>query len=321
LCLGIGACGSPGAPPRPEDPAVAARNALPPKPAPRILVAAQTILGARLAPSADATGAPRIDSARQFVNFIHPGALAAWGPDIYVIDTGRGALYRLDTTRQAMVAVAVGGVNQTTRIRVGADGSIYVLKPESRVIQRFSRAGQRLNEFRDAPNLAYVVDFVVDEARARLVAADGTYQQLVSFHPGGGAPQVLLGARGERGAVRAIAALAIGPAGIVVADPACGCLVEFSPETGRSVDFGHDLLRQPRALTVDNHGRIYVLEGADNSIKVFRGRRFIASLSAASLGLMAPNALVAEAGSLYVADGAASRVAVFRISPPGKGED
>jgi sugar lactone lactonase YvrE len=87
------------------------------------------------------------------------------------------------------------------------------------------------------------------------------------------------------------------------------------------VDFGHDALRQPGAMTADRYGRLYVMDAGDRHIKVFRGRRLVASIGYAGLGLMAPTAIAADESTLYVADGPASRVALFRIAAPAKGEE
>jgi DNA-binding beta-propeller fold protein YncE len=315
----LGACATVGPPPRPEDPALANRSALPVERQERLLVPAAPLLGGRLAPT-DPTGVPRPGSLGAYRNFQAPTAVAVRGPDVYVVDSSRREILRFDVAQQSVTVPVPIRPTPETRIRAGADGSLYVLDPATRSILRFSRAGQRLGVYADAVNLVRPVDFVVDEARGRVIAADATYQQLLAFHPAGQASYVGLGAGGERGPVRAIVAMSLTPGGVAISDAACGCIVELGAESGQLAAFGHDDLSQPGALAADAHGRLFVLDNGDRSLKVFAERRLIASLTYRALGLTSPAGLAADGGALYVADGVSGRVAVFRIAPPGRGD-
>lgn len=317
----LGACATIEQPvPRPQDPALAKRSALPPQRQERLLVPAQPLLGGRVA-LADPTGIPRPGAVGAYRNFQVPTAIAVHGPDIYVADSGRREILRLDLFQQSVTLPVAIRPTPETRIRVGADGSLYVLDPATRSIHRFSRAGQRLGVYADAINLTRPVDFVVDDARGRVIAADATYQQLLAFHPAGHASYVALGAGGERGPVRAIAAMNLAPGALVMSDAACGCLVELGAETGKLAAYGHEDLGQPGALAADAHGRVFVMDASDRSLKVFLDRKLLARLSYQSLGLSSPSGISADGGKLYVADGVSGRIAVFRIAPPGKGEE
>lgn len=300
------------APPRPAGADSAPRSDA------RLLTPLAPLIGGRSA-DLDATGLPRPGSLGLFRNFQVPTAVAARGPDVYVVDSGRREILRYDRFQNS-VTLPVASLRPTpdTRIRAGTDGSLYVLDTVARNVQRFSRSGQRLQVYGDSLNLPRPIDFVVDEARGRVVVADATYQQLVEFHPAGRVAYPTLGGGGERGPLGGIVGLSLVPGGIAVADAACGCLVDYSPDSGRTTRYGRELGGRPGALAADRHGRLFVLDNQDRSIRVFRGQTAIARLGYPSLGLTAPAGVAVDDDTLYVADSAAARVAVFHIAPPAK---
>jgi hypothetical protein len=287
----------------------------------RFFTPLRTFQGSRLADQVDAVGAPRITGAQQFETFLYPASVAARGLDLYIADTGRRSIFRLDTVSQTMAILPHVNPRPGTRLRVAGDATVYVLDPASASIRRFDRSGRLLNVIADSLNLAHPVDFALDEMRGRIFAADGAFQQLLAFHPAGRASQVILSSNDFEGQLRSIAGIAVGSAGIYLSDPACGCLAEFSPERASLVTFGHGEVRQPGQMALDRWGRLYVADASDGSLKLFRQRRLAGSVPAAALGVMAITGFAVDEGFLYVADGPGSRVAVLRITPPGSGEE
>lgn len=288
------------------------------------LLPQQPILGGRLvAPasadprSIDPTGMPRPGGAMPFRRFVFPAALAVREPDLYVADSGANTLWRFELGSQLMHAIGgVGPVLPTLRLAAAADHSLWVLNPGLARVQRFSRGGRPVAEFSDPDNLPQPTALAVDAVAGRVWVADATYQHVVGFHVGGGAPQVLA-ARGPSDArIEGVAAIAADRQGLYFADPACRCVSRLGPRGEPLGSFGAEALRQPHALVVDRWGRVWVADGFDQSLKLFVDGRLAASLAARDLGLRDLTALALDQGTLYIADGLGGRVGVYRLRAP-----
>lgn len=292
------------------------------RPAPSPLLSPLLALsGARLAPAADRAGTPLPRAgAAPLVPFIQPTAAAALGNDLYVADGGAGKVFRLDLALEVMVAVesvpAVPGV----RLAAGADFSLYVLDPTRRRVVRLGRDGRMLTAFADEQNLGRPVAFAVDEARGQVLVADALYRQLVAFHPLGGGNRVIPLRGDERHRVMSIAAIALAREAIHISDPSCRCVAVASLDGTVSSTYGHQRIGQPGPIAADRHGRVFVADLFDASIKVFAAGRLIDDIPAAALGVREVRDLSVSESRLVVADGAGARVVVLRIAPPRREE-
>jgi DNA-binding beta-propeller fold protein YncE len=283
--------------------------------APRLLVPWQTFLGARLAPRVDPTGQIRPGPMGGFQRFLHPTAVAARGPDLYVADSGAGTLYRVDTGLQAMTAVPGVNVLPGTRIAVGTDHSLYVLDPGAGRLRRFTRDGTPLQTFTDPVATARFGDFALDETGRRVFALDALSRRIVAFPPAGRAAEVFASTLEGGGELRAMGAIAADGAGLLVADLACRCLLRLAADGRVLVRLGEGELQQPTALVADRDGRVFVADAFDRSLKVFQGDELLATLPAAGLGANALTGLALDAGVLYIADGPGARVVALRVLP------
>lgn len=285
----------------------------------RTLAPLSTLQGARLAAGVDLTGQPDLKRPLGFLTFVSPTALAAVGNDLYVADIGRQKLYRVDLGSRVMSELPVRGIRPGMRIRVASDRSVYVLDPAAATIERYARGGQRLTVYADRFSLPQPLDFVIDERRARLVASDRSYQQLVAFHPGGGASYALPWPQQDRTRVLSLGVMALGDDVLHLADPACACLHRYAPDSGRVGTYAEGRVRDPRGMAVDRYGTLYVIDDGGASLKVFRGEELIETVPAHRLGLASLAAIAADETRLYLADGAAGRIAMFNILPVFRG--
>ncbi len=290
--------------------------AAPPEPeaAARLLVPWQTFFGARLVERVDPTGQIRPGQGGGFVRFRYPTAVAARGPDLYVADSGAGTLYRFDAALQAMQAVPGVRALPGTRIRVGADHTLFVLDPGAGRLRRFSRDGTPLQTLSDAVAAARFSDFSLDET-GRIYVLDALGRRIVAFHPAGRAASVFASAMEGGGELQAMGAIAGGAVGLLVADSACRCVLRLGEDGQVAARLGEGDLRQPGAIAMDREGRVFVADAFDQSLKVFGDGVLLASFAAAALGASGIAGIAIDEGFLYVADGAGARIVVLRIRP------
>ena len=94
----------------------------------------------------------------------------------------------------------------------------------------------------------------------------------------------------------------------------------LSPAGASRYEFGSEELRQPGAIAADDHNRVYVVDNADNTIKVFRGGRYETVVGAsgdpAGLGFRNISGLWASDGLLYVADSTGASVEILQVLTP-----
>ena len=280
------------------------------------LVPCLALSGAQMASGLDLAGTPSLGAPiAGYQRFIRPLAVAGRGPITYIADVGTGAVYRYDSRYQLMVALPGIRAQAGVQLELGGDLSLYVLDRPGRRVVHYDVSGRVLASFSDAANLGNPVDVVFDETRGRVLVADALYNQLVAFHPLGRASYVIpLRGAGEQ--VLSIAALAIGPAGIFVSDPACGCIAQVSLDGVVLGTFGHLELDQPGALALDRDGRLFVVDSFDGSLEVFQHAELIAAFAAEKLGLFRIDDVWVEQGWIIVADASGGRVNIMRLLPP-----
>lgn len=248
-----------------------------------------------------------------FTQLRTPVAVAAAGPDVYVADAGAGALLRIDPVTLRMVQFTARPFVPGTRLAVDVDGSVYVLDPVARRIQRFGRDGRPLGTYAVDPTVASLRDLVPDPARGRLIGVDYLNRQLVAFRPLPGAFE-LLPVRGDaRQTLQSLDALALAADGLYALDARCGCLARIAFDGTVLATFGQGELRRPERLAADRDGRLYVSDRADRSLKVFRGGQLMESIELARFGILEASDLAFSEGWLYVADAPGGQVRMLRV--------
>ncbi|WP_331508505.1 hypothetical protein [Novimethylophilus sp.] len=280
-----------------------------------ILTPWRIIKGGRLAARQDPNGFPLPDSLKGFTPLIYPAALAAHAPDLYIADAGAGRIYRYYADLQALNVVPGVAATTRTRLQMAADWSLLVLDPARSSIVRLSRGGQALQTIVSPLTSAHLTEFVVGEYLDKIYVTDQLNQQLMLLHPLGPAGTPLITA-GE-GEFKALGALATAGSMVYAVDAGCSCIAAID-EGGRILaHIGQGELIQPSALVADQFGRLYVADGFDRTLKVFRQRKLIARYAPNKLQVIEITALAIDQGALYIADGPGAQVVIFRIRPPG----
>lgn len=280
----------------------------------------QTITGGRLVSQLDANGFPVPGALQGYTALISPTALAVRGNDLYIADSGARKLYRYDYTLQAMSVVPDSNgyplaVMPWTRMQVGVDQSLFVLKAENSTILHYTRGGRLLQTLVDPLITARLAEFVVDEALGWIVASDKLNNRLVMLHMFGNASRVIDSTGRE---FVPLGALTLVGRALYALDTGCSCVVALDEE-GRVLErIGQKVLIQPSALAVDRNGLIFVADSVDHALKVFRRGELVASYGTSLLGVTEISALAIDEGNLYVADGQGAKVLAFRIHTPAK---
>ena len=281
---------------------------------PAILIPLRTISGGQLAARVDLNGFPASGAMQGYLSLVSPSALAVRGSDLYVADSGSRKLIRIDTITQVMAVVPGVDAMTWTRMQVGADLSLYVLDSTRARILHFTRGLQPLQTLGDSSASLSLDGFAIDEFLGNIIASDRLGQRLVMFSSIGGpaAPLNLF----SSGFVPSLVELTSAGRTVYAIDRACPCIAAIYNQGNTVERIGEGLLQQPRSLAADRHGRIFVSDATDRSLKIFLRGDLVASLSAQKLGVTELSALAVDEDVLYIADGPGSKVLSFRIRMP-----
>jgi len=243
-----------------------------------------------------------------------PLAVAAGGPDVYVLDTG-GILWRIDAVAMRMVQFLVRPAVPGVRLAVDADSSVYLLDPAARRIDRFARDGRPIQSYTVDATVGALGDFARDP-RGRLVAADPVNRQIIALRPLGGAFELIAPRADPRHPLASLDAVAIGRDGIYVLDARSGEIAQLSYDGHVLATFGQGQLVRPSRLATDRYGRLFVLDGGSRAIKVFRGGQLIETVGYGAAAIVEATDFSYADGWLYVADGPGAQVHALRVRAP-----
>ncbi len=152
-----------------------------PSPAMPMPLPLRTMPGAPLPPP---TMPARPQPSGGYVKFAYPSAVAAYGPDAYVADSGLAALFRIDLATQTVKRLAGLPVTPGVVLRAGPDGTLYLIRPDRSEIQRLSRDGRVLASYADAAKLLQPRDMVVEPTLGRVWITDAS-GEVFEFQPSG----------------------------------------------------------------------------------------------------------------------------------------
>jgi hypothetical protein len=254
------------------------------------------------------------------LNFIQPVGVAAQGDLLMVADAGARTLWRVERSRDAMAAFAPftgSTAGQGASLQMGNDFSTWVALPAEHKLVQYDARGRVQREWRDDANAARPVAVAVPENRGELLVGDGATAQVVVFNPLGRTLGVLANARGHM--LQSITAMCFGPRGLHVLDRLAQQVVVLGAKGEVIEIIGENQLVQPRAMTVDRSGRIFVADDVDQRIKVFRGAQLLGTAGGAGAGpgrFGRIESLAVDGNLLYVADSLNAHVQVLLVAPP-----
>lgn len=283
--------------------------------APSLLSTYRMIVGGFSAPASPVPG--RAPSG-PYLKLLHPSALAANGPDLYVVDSGQRLLLRIDTVTQSITPLQAISPLPGVRIKADIDGSVYVLHPDRGEVTRLTRDGRPIVTFSAKYEVLQPADIVIEPTLNRAWISDAA-GGVFAFHPSGRKSEPLVG-RGdgfpdEFAGATLLAANRTRVAGI---DPRCRCILDFDREGSVIGKYGEGELLNPADIAIDAHDRTWVVDRGDRSLKIFDHGELLATLKPAQLGLVDITAISIDIFVAYIADAPSGRIGVFGITPPSR---
>lgn len=244
-----------------------------------------------------------------------PVAAAASGADVYIADAGYNALFHFNFHTQALSRIAAAGARPGVRLCALGDASVLLLDPARRQLRRITRDGREFARLPEAALPGGAAGLACDEADGQAWIADAGGARLFAVRIALGAVLPLPLHMPVPDAVGQVTALAAAPGVLYALEPARARVLQLDARGGVLRSFGEGVLRQPRAIAADRHGRVYVADAADGRMHVFRDARPIGAYAPQQFGAVEFTDLHAAGDVLAIADAPGARVHLFRLLP------
>ncbi len=248
-----------------------------------------------------------------YVTLRHPTAVSARGNDVYLVDAGLRRVLRYGRAEQTLAPFTSLAADAGMSVYAAPDMSVYVTDPARGQVLHFAWDGTPLPPLISPGNLGRPISITVDESSGQLLVADALYDQIVAFNNLGRALSVIKPQR-----VRAITAMAQGPDGIYVVDRLARQVVVLGRDGSYRYAFGAGTLADPKAIAADRGNLVFVGDNFDQTVKVYRSGRLVATAGGAGAAPGRFNGiagLAVDGGLLYVADSLNARVQIMLIAP------
>jgi len=245
-----------------------------------------------------------------YVKFIYPSAVAIGAGELYVLDSGLGALLAVDLTTERVRTIASMPGLPAVSLQSAPGGGVFVLRPDLGVVQRLDRNGRELARLsaQDAMLQPRGIALSPDGTQAWITDADG------SLHAFGGLGRQAYALPGAAEPTPWRMIKSGGGRAWGIADD-CLCLAEVGFDGRELQRFDDVRFDDPGAMSVDRDGRVWLVDNADGHLQLHVGGQRLGLYAPASLGANRITALANGPGSLYVADGPGARIIELRLSP------
>lgn len=215
----------------------------------------------------------------EYTRLQRPVAIAVRGQWLYIVDAGLAKLFRYDLAMNRLSVlkdlrdIVSGDVDD---IYVTSDFHYYLTDSNGGRVLHFDPDGRLVETLQDALNIRHPLGVFVDESRDRVFVADSFRDNILIFNQ---ARQIfaVMGERGDRpGASRRITAFAASASGYYVATRFGTHRVWRMSLDGHYADaLQQDTVTFPTALTADDHGRVFVGDYLDNTIRIYQGTKLV----------------------------------------------
>ncbi|MBN4063242.1 NHL repeat-containing protein [Cardiobacterium sp. AH-315-I02] len=271
----------------------------------------------RLSVQTSATQTPAIKRIR----LISPTAVAAQATDVFIADSGQKKIFKYDRATQTISVFAnVPDMGNKVSLHVDRGLLVYLVNQVTATTVQYDIDGRRLKVFENAAELTQPVAVTVDDIQAEIFIADQLRAHVLVFNRGGGINRVINAPKGGKDKIQSITAMAFAKNQLYLVDRTGHQIFALSPTGKFRYVFGADELVAPGVIAVDDEGRVFVFDAANNAIKVYRGGLFEGELGDADTGTASRfqqvSGLWVDGDLLYVADAASASVKIFSIAPP-----
>lgn len=282
----------------------------------RLLSLVRVMPGGFLAAPSPGVGIPARPGTGMFVKWAAPTAVAVRGQDLLVQDVAMGRLWRADTVLNTVTPIAGAPTGERVALGLASDLSAWVLDGGARQVLRFGRDGRLLQTFRVDPTSAGPAAMALADAGLTLLVADGAAAMWSEQRGGIGPLQRIAPVLDSGQRITGVDGLAVGRSGVWVLDRAAG-VVHRATREGRILESrGRGVLRQPQAIAVDRHDRVWVHEANDPGLGGLSGSEPALRLSNADLGVQQLGGFAIDDDLLAVSDRLVGQVLVHRLGRP-----
>ncbi|MBI3374946.1 MAG: hypothetical protein HY017_24755 [Betaproteobacteria bacterium] len=259
----------------------------------------------------------RLQAPGPFIALRGPITAAARGTDLYIADAGHDAVFHCDVFSQQLRRLPGTGARPGVKLCVLGDRSVVILDPMRGRLLRVSRDGRQLARLQDPWLLAGARDLALEDPSGVIWLADSSAGRVLAVRPAFNAvlPVPLAAFGGE--SIGPLTALVTGFDALYAVEPARTRVLRLDAQGRVMQAFGEGVLRQPRALAADRYGRVYVVDGMDRSLHIFRAGRHEGSLAAQSFGVTEFSDVRVHDDELAIADAVGGRVQLFRVLGEG----
>lgn len=244
-----------------------------------------------------------------------PITAAARGADLFIADAGHDLVLRFDVASQTLQPLLGTGARPGVKLCVLGDRSVLIFDPTLGRLLRVSPDGKQLARVQDPLLLAGARDLAIDDSTGMIWLADSIAGRMLALRPALNAvlPVPLAPLAAET--VGPLTALATGPDALYAIEVARRRVLRLDTQGRVMQAFGGDVLRQPRAIAVDRHRRVYVTDGMDRRLHLFRAGRHEGSFAAQDFGAIEFSDVRVQDDELVIADAPGGRVHLFRVLP------
>jgi hypothetical protein len=262
-----------------------------------------------------APGVPPRPGTGMFVKLLSPAAIALRGQDMLVADAGAARLWRIDAAMNHAIGIAGAPVLPNTALALGPDLSAWVLDQATRQVLRFARDGRLVQTFRVPTELPSPVALALADGGATLLVADGMGAQW-SEQRGASGIVLKLSPQSEGGVrVSGVDGLAATESALFVLDRLAASVHKVARDGRVLATLGRGELMQPSAIAADRHGRVFVIDQAQQSLVLLREGMPAQRFDARDLQMQRLGGIAIDERVLALSDPLLGQVATFLIAP------
>lgn len=257
----------------------------------------------------------------QFMRLLEPIAFSIHNDGLYILDSGRQALFRYVFEENKIITVL--DLSQYLRgnpagLVFNDEGYYFISDPQRNRVLKFNSENILVAVYEDTANLASPGKLYFDNERGKLYISDGVYSRILVASKYGEFLYALGGRGTEPGQFVSITDFSYSKSEIYITDVIAKKPVQVLNNEGDFLRaYSSQSLSIPAAIAIDEQGYVYVADHQDDTIRVFvEGElRWKIGGSGTQPGhFRKVTQMMVSDGKLYVLDSLNRRIQVFKIN-------
>ncbi len=216
--------------------------------------------------------------------------------NVYIADSGTGAIYEWNASTQQMTALVTAGLNAPQGVAVDGAGNVYIADTGNNAIKKWSAATGQVTML-VASGLASPQGAAVDGG-GNVYIADTGNNAIEKWSAATGKLSALV----SSGLASPVGVTVDGAGNLYIADNKSDAIVEWNAATGKLTTPMPSGLASPEGAAVDGAGNVYVADWGNRAIREWNAAT-LAMTTLASSGLASPKSVAVDGfGNVYIAD-------------------